>query len=53
MLSSRVRFEEEDEEPGRKSGVEIVEAGESARIGELGTRGGGDRKRSSSGKIWI
>lgn len=55
VLSSRVRFEDElkDEELGRKSGVDIVEAGERARIGDLGTLGGGDKDRSSSGKIWI
>lgn len=42
MLSSRVRLEDEDEDSGRKSGVEIVDAGESARIGE---DGGGDIAR--------
>lgn len=52
VLSSRVRFDDElkEEDPGTTSDVEIVDVGESARIGE--DRGGDNGRCESSGRIW-
>lgn len=48
VLSSRVRFEEElkEDDSGILSGVEIVDVGERARIGECG----GDKERRILGE---